>query len=401
MEVFKKRDAPAYPSIPLFGWFPPRPSDRLAGERLMSSELQQLGKSTADVDDSAPRILERLVHQAESVGASDIHLHLQGDVAKVAFRLDGLLTPTTELPRHLAERVFGRIKYLARLKTYQESLPQDGRIDKAALGAQSDIRVATYPTVTGEKAVLRLFNTRAVRSLNELGFPSEARSQLEVFLRQTAGMLLLAGPAGSGKTTTIYACLQRLAKPGGRHIITIEDPAEQIVPGIMQTEVNEARGLGFARAARHLLRQDPQVLVIGEIRDEETADIAVRAALTGHLIISTLHAGSCRGVFERLFTLCTDRSAVSSCIELVWNQRLMRKLCAACRGGGCERCLNTGYHGRVPVLEWLAVDDNIRTLVRQGEFARITPRRALEESARVLVQEGVSDEAEFKRVLGL
>src|SRR4029077_4257144 len=144
------------------------------------------------------------------------------------------------------------------------------------------------------------------------------------------------------------ACLRFLAERGGRYIITVEDPAEQIVPGIMQTEVNEARGLDFATAARHLLRQDPEVLVIGEIRDEETAQIAVRAALTGHLVISTLHAGSCRGVFERLALLCPDAYAVSSAVGLVMNQRLIRRLCQACRGMGCAACLKTGYRGRAP-----------------------------------------------------
>src|SRR5207249_4376929 len=149
---------------------------------------------------------------------------------------------TDTLPGEIAERVFGRIKFLARLKTYQESLPQDGRIDKAELNARSDIRVATYPTVTGEKILLRLFNTATIRTLDELDFPKEARAELNRFLSQTAGLLLLTGPAGSGKTTTIYACLHQLVQGGGRHIITVEDPAEQIIPGIMQTEVNEARG---------------------------------------------------------------------------------------------------------------------------------------------------------------
>ena len=175
-------------------------------------------------------------------------------------------------------------------------MPQDGRIDKGDVHGLCDIRVATYPTVTGEKIVLRLFNPLAAKGIAELDFPGEAAAQLNHFLRQPSGMMLLTGPAGSGKTTTIYACLRALAEPGGRHIITIEDPVEQIVPGVMQTEVNEARGLDFAKAARHLLRQDPQAFVIGEIRDEETANIAVRAALTGHLVISTLHAGSCQGV---------------------------------------------------------------------------------------------------------
>src|ERR1051325_627971 len=310
----------------------------------------------ADSEQSAPQVLQRLVHQAERANASDIHLQMRAGSASVSFRLDGVMTPAADLPAPIAERVLGRIKFLARLKTYQESLPQDGRIDKAALEAQSDLRVATYPTVTGEKIVLRLFNTTAVKTLDELELPAQARFELGRFLSQTAGLLLLTGPAGSGKTTTIYACLRELAQHGGRHIITIEDPAEQIIPGIMQTEVNEARGLDFARAARHLLRQDPQVLVIGEIRDEETAGVVVRAAMTGHLCISTLHAGSCRGVAERLLMMCPDAFAVASSLELIFNQRLVRRLCDRCQGARCDSCLGTGYHGRVPVMEWVRLD---------------------------------------------
>lgn len=216
--------------------------------------------------------------------------------AQVVFRLDGVITPADTISAEVAKRVFRRIKFLSRLKTYQESMPQDGRIDKADLGASQDLRVATYPTVTGEKIVLRLYNETSVKSLGELEFPAGPRAELEKFLRGTSGLLLLTGPSGIGKTTTIYVCLRQLAADGRRHVITVEDPVEQILPGIMQTEVSEARGLDFAKAARHLLRQDPQVLVIGEIPDEETANIAVRAALTGHLVISTPHAGSCAGV---------------------------------------------------------------------------------------------------------
>ena len=290
----------------------------------MTAQTQTL---PADAAGSAPEAVEQLIRRAESAAASDIHLQMTGDGAVVSFRLDGLMTPATQFPPELAERVFGRIKFLAQLKTYQESLPQDGRIDHAELHSKNDIRVATYPTVTGEKIVLRLFNSETAKSLDELSLPAAANAELEKFLRATTGLLLLTGPAGSGKTTTIYACLRRLAELGGRHIITVEDPVEQIVPGTMQTEVNEAVGLDFARAARHLLRQDPQVLIIGEIRDEATAQLAIRAGLTGHLVISTLHAGSCKGVFERLLALCADPSAVASAVELVLNQRLIRQVC--------------------------------------------------------------------------
>jgi type II secretory ATPase GspE/PulE/Tfp pilus assembly ATPase PilB-like protein len=372
----------------------------LAARNVVAKHRTMPGGDAAGSEQSAPQVLERLVKQAERAGASDIHLHMREGAASVAFRLDGVMAPTSDLPAAIAERVFGRIKFLARLKTYQESLPQDGRIDKAALNARNDIRVATYPTVTGEKIVLRLFDTTGIRPLAELELPASARAELERFLRQTAGLLLLTGPAGSGKTTTIYACLRHLAEEGGRHIITVEDPAEQIIPGVMQTEVNEARGLDFAKAARHLLRQDPQVLVIGEIRDEETANIAVRAALTGHLVISTLHAGSCQGVFERLLVLCADHSAVASSLELVLNQRLLRRRCAECSGKGCAACLDTGYRGRLPLVEWLRLNDALRRRIAERDLDGVAAQITLAESARSLVQAGLTTEAEVARVLG-
>lgn len=357
--------------------------------------------SPASQQVEAPEVVESLIQQAIRAGASDIHLQTNPNGIAVSFRLDGVMTPGPALPVEVAERVFGRIKFLARLKTYQDSMPQDGRIEARLVNAPTDIRVATYPTVTGEKIVLRLFNAEPAKRIADLGFGGDATSELETFLRQPAGLLLLTGPAGSGKTTTIYACLRALAEPGDRHIITIEDPVEQIVPGVMQTEVNEARGLDFAKAARHLLRQDPQALIIGEIRDEETANIAVRASLTGHLVISTLHAGSCKGVLERLIVLCADRSAIAASLSLVLNQRLMRKVCAQCQGNGCASCLQTGYQGRVPVVEWLRITDDIRTRIRNNEPQGIAPRQSLEDRARTLVQQGVTNSAEQQRILGL
>jgi type II secretory ATPase GspE/PulE/Tfp pilus assembly ATPase PilB-like protein len=350
---------------------------------------------------SAPQVVEQLVQRAEAAAASDIHLQMADGEAVVSFRLDGMMTPATKFSSEVAERVFGRIKFLARLKTYLESMPQDGRIDRRALNSRNDIRVATYPTVTGEKIVLRLFHSATAKGLAELEFPADAVAALEKFLRQTTGMMLLTGPAGSGKTTTIYACLRALVALGGRHIITIEDPAEQIIPGVMQTEVNEARGLDFAKAGRHLLRQDPQALVIGEIRDEETAAIAVRAALTGHLVISTLHAGSCKGVLERLLVLCPDHSAIAAALELVLNQRLMRRLCRQCGGAGCEACLQTGYRGRAPAVEWLSVEENARAKIRAHELQSIRPQRPLEESARALLEKGITNPPEYRRIFGL
>jgi type II secretory ATPase GspE/PulE/Tfp pilus assembly ATPase PilB-like protein len=366
----------------------------------MSNDEPRAEPGAASSPAAAPERVEQLIRQAEQAGASDIHLQMRGATAEVGFRLDGVITRSATLPEGIAERVFGRIKYLARLKTYQDSLPQDGRINKQDVKSASDIRVATYPTVTGEKIVLRLFQTAAVRTLSQLEFPPDVRDQLEGFLSQTSGLLLLTGPAGSGKTTTIYACLQALAAGGDRHIITVEDPVEQVVPGIMQTEVNEPGGLSFAVAARHLLRQDPQALVIGEIRDEETAGLVVRASLTGHLVISTLHAGSCAGVLARLTVLCRDYSAVGSSLRLALNQRLVRRFCAHCRGSGCALCLQTGFRGRLPMAEFLTVTSDIRGRLEARDLAGIRARVSLRERARELVRAGLTSEPEIFRVLG-
>ncbi len=367
----------------------------------MSQKERSALSDTESGKNSAPEILEALVRRAEQASASDIHLQLSGKAAQVSFRLDGVMTPAAAIPEPAAECVFGRIKFLARLKTYQESLPQDGRIDKTALHSQNDVRVATYPAVIGEKIVLRLFHPAHARTLRELNLPERACDELERFLRQSTGLMLLTGPAGSGKTTTIYACLRLLAEMGGRHVITVEDPAEQIIPGVMQTEINEPRGLTFAVAARHLLRQDPQVLVIGEMRDEETANIAVRAALTGHLVISTLHAGSCQGVLERLQVMCPDHSAVASAVELLVNQRLMRRLCRECHGAGCDACLRTGYLGCVPLVEWLRVGEASRQTIRRQEFQSLTPQQPLDASAKELLRSGITNDAEYRRIFGL
>lgn len=361
----------------------------------------QANPPTPDNAESAPQVLEVLVRQAEKAGASDIHLQLAGKEVHIAFRLDGVITPIRSFADPLAERILGRIKFLARLKTYQDSLPQDGRIEKADLAIDHDVRVATYPTVTGEKIVLRLFQQGEAPALDQLGLPAAAYQEIDPFLKRNSGLLLLTGPAGSGKTTTIYACLRQIAATGGRHVITIEDPAEQVIAGIMQTEVNEARGLTFAKAARHLLRQDPQVLTIGEIRDDETANLAVRAALTGHLVISTLHAGSCKGVFERLLVMVQDHYAVVSAVDLVMNQRLVRRLCLACRGQGCPDCLQTRYHGRVPLVEWLKVDDDLRRRLRAQGPDAVSPTYTLEMAAREVIQKGISDPAECARVAGV
>ncbi|MGA1238659.1 MAG: GspE/PulE family protein [Limisphaerales bacterium] len=357
-------------------------------------------KAKTELRGDAPVVLEALVGRAVAARASDVHLQTEAGGVRVSFRLDGRMTGAGEYSAELGERVMGRIKYLARLKTYEDALPQDGRIAGSELGVAGDIRVSTYPTVTGEKIVLRLFEVGGVVELVELGLPGGALLEVEDYLVGDTGMLLLTGPAGSGKTTTIYACLRRVLAMGGRHVITVEDPVEQVIPGLMQTEVNEAVGLGFARAARHLLRQDPEVLVLGEIRDEETAALALRAALTGHQVVTTLHAGSCRGVFDRLLLLCGEEYVVYSAVELVLNQRLVRRVCVGCGGRGCGECLGTGFLGRAWGVEHLRMTDGLRARARVEGTGVLVSERPLRVMAGELCRAGVTNELEVGRTLG-
>lgn len=358
---------------------------------------------TAPIPDSepdAPAAVAHLLAEAHAAEASDLHLQSSNSGIEVHWRVDGVLHPRPGFEAPLAGRVIGRIKYLARLRTFQDALPQDGRISATDAGLPQDVRVSTYPTVTGEKVVLRLFRGGAATPLTELGLPLPTLSAIQRALAQPTGLILLTGPAGSGKSTTALSALRELAREGGLHIVSIEDPVEILVPGIMQTEVNEARGLTFAQAVRHLLRQDPQVLHIGEIRDEETANLAVRAALTGHLILSTLHAGSCRGVLERLRLLVPDAFAVAASLRLILNQRLIRRQCRACSGAGCSACAGTGYRGRVPLVEHLSITDDLRPALRQGNLEPFHPETTLTEAAAAAVQSGLTNPSEIRRILG-
>jgi general secretion pathway protein E len=358
-------------------------------------------RPNSSTEPDAPAAVNRLLNEAHRAGASDIHLQSVPGAVEVRWRLDGVLQDRPAIPHPHGERLLGRIKYLARLKTYQESIPQDGRIAAADVQLPEDVRVATYPTLTGEKIVLRLFGSRTAQRLAELGLPLPALQSLQTALLQPTGLILFTGPAGSGKSTTVQACLRELvAAGGGRHIVTVEDPVEQQIPGVMQTEVNETRGLGYPAAVRHLLRQDPQVLVLGEIRDDETASLAVRAALTGHLVISTLHAGSCQGVLERLRLMVPDPFAVAAALSLVVNQRLVRRLCSPCSGNGCSHCHHTGFNGRIPIVEQIPITPTNRPILRAGDIASFHPDPTLASAARHLVDAGLTLPNEILRILG-
>ncbi len=366
----------------------------------LTRSLERVTLSHMESGNGAAGDLEKLVQRADSAGASDIHVAHDVGGVRVELRLDGRLMPLATFSKENGERLCGRIKYLARLKTYQESLPQDGRIGRVDLNSQHDVRVSTYPTIHGEKIVLRLFNRSISRPLDELRLPDGALIELKSALNANSGLILLTGPAGSGKTTTIYGSLRHLTEPAGRHIITVEDPVEQVLSGVMQTEINEARGLTFAVAARHLLRQDPQTLVIGEIRDAETCRVAVQGALTGHQVISTLHTGSCRGVFDRLNLLSDDSYAATTTLRLILNQRLVRIFCEKCKGAGCDDCFKTGFSGRVPIAEWFAVDDESRARLQREGSSAIKPTVTLSEAAAELVERGVTSRDEVERAIG-
>ena len=353
----------------------------------------------SDEPPDAPPALGELVRSAVAAGASDVHLQGVADGVEISWRLDGVLVPAGRFDRGLGERGDGRVKYLSRLRTYEDAMPQDGRIAGTDLGVPGDLRVSTYPTVTGEKVVLRIFRGAEASTLADLGFPAPALETLVRAVSQPSGLVLFTGPAGSGKSTTMHACLRQLAG-GGRHVITVEDPVEQALPGVMQTEVNAARGLTYPEAVRHLLRQDPQVLMLGEIRDAETAGLVVRAAMTGHLVISTLHAGSCRGVLERLLLMERDAFAVASALSLVANQRLVRRACDACGAKGCDACRGTGYRGRMPLVELLPVDDALRGELRMGRVGSPVVSPTLAEMGAWMVASGKTTTAELERVLG-
>ncbi len=354
-------------------------------------------------------LLEKIAGEALEAQATDIHLeHTTGGIS-VKFRIDGRLVDMAHLKTPAASRLPTLIKYLAKLKTYMHRCPQDGEIDGAKFGFKGRVRVSVYPTVEGEKVALRIFNEdkRSFR-LKSLNLPEDYLATLKRQLRQPEGLLLFTGPAGSGKTTTIYSSINYILKHGRTNIITIEDPVEARLEGVTQTAVDRAVGLDFPQALRCLLRQDPEVIAVGEIRDENTARITLRAAFTGHLGLSAIHAGSVVSVFVRLLEMQVEPFLLTSALRLVTAQRLLRKLCTGCGGEGCEECLQSGYKGRLPLVEYVVVDEDVRERVKNCsseksllEFLkREKSFRPLGERAEYLIEAGKTDVAEVQRALG-
>ncbi|MDB5308627.1 MAG: epsE 3 [Gemmataceae bacterium] len=336
----------------------------------LQSQLAAAGRSGPE---GVVRAVDLVLAEADQLAASDVHFQPTARGLEVRFRLDGVLQPVATLPRELAPNVIARLKVMAELLTYRTDIPQEGSI-RAAPGARApERRVSTFPTVHGENAVVRVFNPAAgLLDLDQLGLPPPVLATLDALLRERAGAVFLTGPSGSGKTTTIYACLRRLAgETVARHIVTIEDPVERMLDGVSQSQARPGTEFDFARGLRSLLRQDPEVIMVGEVRDRETAAVAIEAALTGHLVFSTLHAGSACGVVGRLLEMGVEPYLLTGGIKGILNQRLLRRLCDECKrpagavwqAVGCDRCGGTGYRGRLMVTELLTPGPEFRAAV--------------------------------------
>jgi type II secretory ATPase GspE/PulE/Tfp pilus assembly ATPase PilB-like protein len=352
-------------------------------------------------------LVDRLIRAALDGRASDVHFEPAERALRVRYRVDAMLHDIEEIPGSLAPNVIARLKVLAGLLTYRTDQPQEGAIS-AEHGYPSDIRVATFPTIHGERVVLRLLSTvdRVLR-LAELGLAPETTTTLRHLITQPQGLLIVCGPAGSGKTTTLHALLgEVLAMRPGDSVVALEDPVEIRQAGLTQVPVHAERGFTYAKALRSMLRQDPQVLMIGEIRDAETAGITMEAALSGHLLFTTLHSNSPANALVRLLDMGLPAYQITSVLIAILAQRLLRRCCTACGGvgGACDACLGTGFNGRTAIGSLVAMTPPLREAILAHadaeKLAALMPANDLHADAKRLVAEGRTTEAEVARVLG-
>lgn len=396
--------------------------DHLAGDIPTADDL-------LDSADDAPaiRLINGIIADAARQGVSDIHIEPYETGLVVRMRIDGVLHETLRMPPHVAPVIVSRIKVMARLDIAERRIPQDGRIALTLAGKMLDVRVSTLPSRAGERVVLRILDKEnAGIGLDELGMPSAIDEGFRRALAEPNGIILVTGPTGSGKTTSLYAGLQ-LLNDGSRNILTVEDPVEYAIEGVGQTQVNAKVGLDFATGLRAILRQDPDTVMVGEIRDRETADIAVQASLTGHLVLSTVHTNDAVGAITRMRDMNIEPFLLASTLRAVIAQRLVRRLCTECRepvqassavaallgfdtgttiyeARGCEACGHKGYKGRIGVFEIIRIDDDIRAMINAGGDESQIARHAflhapnLGAAARALVREGVTSAEEAIRV---
>ena len=402
------------------------------GAHAVSSLEQRMTDALVAGDTGVGEAVDLLLREAAAQGASDVHLEPWEDRLMVRIRLDGLLHNAAALPSEHQARLLARVKVLARIPVYQRDMPRDGRIEARDGEECGAMRVSTFPTVYGEKIVIRLLETHAaLLDLPSLGFAPDVLSLLERIVERPQGLLLLTGPSSSGKTTTIYAMLRALAdsRTPPPHIATIEDPVEYRLGNISQTEISVRAGLTYETALRAVLRQDPEVIMLGEIRDPETAQTAVQAGLTGHLIISTIHSGTAAGVFTRLLDMGVEPYLLASSVTGVLAQRLVRVICPECRteqrpspeevlrfgvphdavlhaGTGCAACRETGYAGRTAIGEALSLTEDLAEALLERPRTRALHDIALRMGMKPLahqglqkVIEGITTLAELRRVM--
>jgi general secretion pathway protein E len=361
------------------------------------------------------RLVNLLVENAIATEASDIHIEPFEDTLRIRYRIDGILYDQEAPPRRLQAAVTSRIKIMAEMNIAERRLPQDGRIRVTLQGRRIDIRVSTIPTVHGESIVMRLLDRSSVfLPLERLGFSPQMLGRFEKLIQRPHGILLVTGPTGSGKTTTLYGALDKINSPD-RKIITVEDPVEYQLKGVNQIPVKPKIGLTFASGLRHIVRQDPDVILVGEIRDLETAEISIQASLTGHLVFSTLHTNDAPSAVTRLQDMGVEPYLLSSVLEGVLAQRLVRRICQVCRvadtpspsdiealgieadphtklfrGKGCDECRGTGYRGRTGIYELFAITEDVRSLILRRASSREIRRLAIESGMVTLRQDGWS-----------
>ena len=404
-----------------------RAAEALGAQRAVEATVEDEEADDLEADDGvsdAPlvRLVNSLIYQAAEDGASDIHVEPQDDCLLVRYRVDGVLQEVQRIPRRLANGVTTRLKVLAKLDIAERRKPQDGRISlsAAAAGRLLDIRVATLPTVEGESVVLRLLDkSRKAPTLHELGMSDEMQAELRELVHRPTGAVLVTGPTGSGKSTTLYAALTEINR-AEINIITVEDPVEYRLGGVNQIQINQRAGLTFASALRSILRSDPDVVMVGEIRDGETAKISIEAALTGHLLLSTLHTNDAPGAITRLNEMGVEPFLTGSAVSAVLAQRLARKLCAHCcelysptvdellkarvspdvaaandglsfyRKVGCPRCNQTGYRGRIGVFQLLTMSEELETLAAQRASREEIERAAMRGGMKTMWDDGLA-----------